>query len=76
MTQNITIKQTYVVNGEEKTRWVNIGKLFEKDGKQFGKLDVVPLGWDGRFYVFEDKNKNQSNQGNQTQSNYGEDLPY
>ena len=43
-------------SGEKKTSWKNFGKLFiMDDGKTFGKIDTVPVGWDGSFNLFEDK---------------------
>lgn len=55
-THNITIGESYEKNGEQKTRWTNIGVIMtgEKNGKQrtVVKLNVVPLGWDGFANVF------------------------
>jgi hypothetical protein len=44
-------------DGEEKVRWVQVGRLFDKgDGKFSVKLDAVPVGgeWDGWLTCFKD----------------------
>lgn len=67
----------YEVNGEEKTQWLNLGVVIEKDGKLFGELKVTPVNWDGKFQLFEQKPKEQqpTNQPKQTQKYNGE-LPF
>jgi len=46
-------------NGDkEKTQWIKVGVLLEKDGKIRIKLDTIPVaGWDGWLNVFEKKEK-------------------
>lgn len=39
--------------GEIKKRRLKIGVVFtNSEGHQFGKLDSVPVGWDGSFAIF------------------------
>ena len=47
--------------GEEKTSWITVGALMDKDGKPVIKFDSIPVGntWDGwiqAFPVDEDSN--------------------
>lgn len=56
-THNIVVGESYEKNGEQKTRWTNIGVLMtgEKNGKRRTviKLNVIPVGdWDGFCNVF------------------------
>jgi len=46
-------------NGDkEKTQWIKVGVLLEKDGKIRIKLDSIPIGnWDGWLNVFEKEKK-------------------
>jgi len=46
-------------NGDkEKTQWIKVGVLLEKDGKMRIKLDSIPIGnWDGWLNVFEKEKK-------------------
>ena len=68
---------TYTKDGQDKTRWVNIGKIIEKDGKEFMLIDptinfaafpreqgrdMVMVG------IFEEQNQN-NNQNQQQQNN-------
>lgn len=51
-THNLVVGESYEKDGEQKTRWTNIGVLMtgERDGKRRTviKLNVVPVGdWDG-----------------------------
>lgn len=68
---------TYEKDGQQKTRWVNIGKILEKDGKEFMLLDptINLAGFpreQGRDMVmvgiFEEQN-NQQQQGGYNQNN-------
>jgi hypothetical protein len=56
---NLTVANgTYQIDGQEKTRWLRIGVLFQKDSGAYSiKLDAVPVGqeFDGWVQVFEDK---------------------
>lgn len=59
--------------GEEKTRWTTIGKIFQDDqGREFVKLDVVPLGWDGFASIFEEQQPQQQAPG----QTYGQQPGY
>lgn len=56
-THNLVVGESYEKDGEQKTRWTNIGVLMtgERDGKRRTviKLNVVPVGdWDGFINVF------------------------
>ncbi len=65
---------TYPKDGQEKTRWVNVGVILEKDGKEFMLLDptinfaAFPKQ-DGKNMVmvgiFEDQQQNNNQQQNQ-----------
>lgn len=79
MAKNISVARNYEVNGEQKTQWMNIGKVFEKDGKQFGVINVIPTNWDGRFNIFEEAVKaNEPNVQPQPapKANEPNDLPF
>ena len=44
--------------GEEKTRWLRIGVLFQKDKRYVIKLDSIPIGlseWEGWVQVFAER---------------------
>ncbi len=45
---------TYVVDGQEKTRWLTVGGLMEDDNKLKIKFDAMPVGntWDGWVQCF------------------------
>jgi hypothetical protein len=43
--------------GQEKTRWIKIGVLINKDGKEFIKLDSIPFT--NTIQVFEQKEKDE-----------------
>ena len=55
--KNIVVRRTYEKNGEEKVSWDNIGILIEKDGKQYIKLNSIPLNRDWFASVFEQEKK-------------------
>lgn len=56
-TKNICVAISYTdKKGEKKTMWKTIGKFFEGD-KPFGIIDSIPIGWDGRFQLFNDDKK-------------------
>ena len=68
---------TYTKDGQEKTRWVNVGKILEKDGKEFMLIDPLvnfaafprEAGKDMVMVgIFEEQNNNQ--QQNQGGNNY------
>jgi len=49
---------TYKSNGEEKTRWHQMGVCFQNDKGQLSlKIDSIPVNWDGWISLFEPKPK-------------------
>jgi hypothetical protein len=69
--------ESYQSNGEEKKKWTKIGTLIEKDGKQYIKLQFIPVGEKEIFLsVFEPRQQGQSG-GNQQQGSPSSDgLPF
>lgn len=55
--KNIVHAKRYTQNGEEKTKWTQVGILIEKGDKQYVKLEYLPTQCeeDGSFFfsVFE-----------------------
>ena len=47
-------------NGEEKAKWTNCGAIFETKNGLALKLDVVPIGGEGWFKLFEPKKKERT----------------
>ena len=72
--RNIVSGRRYsTAQGEEKTRWTTIGKIFQDDqGHEYIKLDVVPLDWDGFASIFEEQ---QPQQAPQPQQQYQQPQP-
>lgn len=73
----------YISNGEEKTRWIKCGGLFQNDqGKYSVKMDCIPLGSDvGWFRVFEPREQGQrpaapSQAPAQDQPEIDDDIPF
>lgn len=64
---DVSIAQEYEENGETKTRWVNLGIAFEKEGKPPRiKLNALPIpDKNGEIWInlFEQKPKDQGGQG-------------
>lgn len=53
--KNICVKKTYEKDGQQKTQWLQVGKLKELDGgRQFIELSMFPQT---SFYVFDEKKK-------------------
>ena len=77
-TKNGTYKDR---NGEEKTKWHQMGVCFENDKGQLSmKIDSIPVGFDGWVSLFEPKPKEPSagksssnNAGNSIQD---DDIPF
>ena len=45
-------------NGDEKTRFINVGALFQRDdGSQTMKLESIPVGFNGWISFYEPKPK-------------------
>lgn len=57
---DLCVAREYEYNGEKKTQWQKIGVAFEKDGKMWGELRLIPTNWDGRFQLFELKTNEQA----------------
>jgi hypothetical protein len=57
----VAVTGTYTDRGgNEKKRYTRVGVLFEgEDGSHYGIFDSCPIGWDGRFSVYPDKDKEQ-----------------
>lgn len=50
--------EKYMSNGEEKTRWINVGAVLSTQKGGFVlKLDSMPLRTDGWFQLFEPKER-------------------
>lgn len=74
--------------GETKKKWVNVGTLYNRDGRWSVKIDAIPAsGWDGWLSAFEPQqegefNSRQSSQptrrGNSAPSrgDFGDDAPF
>lgn len=61
--------EKYERNGEEKMKWTKIGTLIEKDGKQYIKLQFVPVGAAEIFLsVFEPRQNDNQQSGQQKSS--------
>lgn len=79
---DLVVAREFESNGEKKTQWQNCGVVFEKDGKMFGELRLIPTNWNGRFQLFEPKAKEQTQPQpvqpttTQVQNIYGSDLPF
>jgi len=77
-TKNGTYKDR---NGEEKTKWHQMGVCFENDKGQLSmKIDSIPVGFDGWVSLFEPKPKepiagksSSINAGNSIQD---DDIPF
>lgn len=71
--------------GNEKTSWRKIGRLFIKEGGKISlKMEAIPVGWDGWMHAFERKadpnNSPAYQQAKQTRDNltkdFDDDLPF
>ncbi|HEX7646351.1 MAG TPA: hypothetical protein VF450_02950 [Noviherbaspirillum sp.] len=50
-------------NGDEKTRFVNVGAVFERDdGSLCAKLESIPVGFTGWLNLFEPREREQQPQ--------------
>jgi hypothetical protein len=78
--KDICYGESYTSNGEEKKKWTKVGTLIEKEGKQYVKLQFVPLT-EGEVFlsVFEPRQQGQQ-QGSQQQGgdpfSQGERTPF
>jgi len=72
-TKNGTYKDR---NGEEKTKWHQMGVCFENDKGQLSiKIDSIPVGFDGWVSLFEPKPKEGAVQTRSLQQ-LEEDIPF
>lgn len=55
--KNICVAKNYEKNWEKKTQRLTIGRLIEKDWKQYVALDCIPTNWDWFASVFEQEKK-------------------
>ena len=69
--KDIVVSEKYTTKqGEEKTKYTNIGTLFVyDDGGMSVKLDVVPVNWDGKASVYEKKARQPQQPTNQNIQN-------
>jgi len=59
---NIVTKRSYEKNGETKTQWNKVGRLVyfpERDGKEAGFAMELNMFPDTKFYVFEEKTRDE-----------------
>ena len=70
-------------NGEEKTKWHQMGVCFENDKGQLSlKIDSIPVGFDGWVSLFEPKPKEAgaggkpTNQGAGTSGLTDDEIPF
>lgn len=54
-------------DGNEKSRYLNIGAVIETQNGLSIKLEAVPVGWDGWAYLNEPKPREERQQGGQRQ---------
>ena len=73
-TKNGTYKDR---NGEEKTKWHQMGVCFENDKGQLSmKIDSIPVGFDGWVSLFEPKPKENVQHTAQPQAPMLDDIPF
>ena len=68
--KNIVVGSKYTdKQGTEKTKWTTIGTAFIKDDNKIsGKIEQIPLNWDGQFILFDrDTQQRPSQQTSQYQ---------
>ena len=55
-TKNVTvITGKYMKDGQEKSRYMDIGAIIETKNGPMLKIEAVPLGWDGWAYLNDPK---------------------
>ena len=73
-TKNGTYKDR---NGEEKTKWHQMGVCFENDKGQLSiKIDSIPVGFDGWVSLFEPKPKENVQNITQNTAQISDDIPF
>lgn len=57
----VAVTWSYVnKSGETKKNYTTFGKLFTKDdGSQRGKIETLPVDWDGTFSVYDQKERTE-----------------
>lgn len=74
MVKNIVVGKKYKTrDGAEKTQWIKIGVLgVSQNGREWIKLESIPVGWDGMAQVFEQEDKKRPAQ----QQDDMDDIPF
>lgn len=73
-TKNGTYKDR---NGEEKTKWHQMGVCFENDKGQLSmKIDSIPVGFDGWVSLFEPKPRENVQNTTQNTAQISDDIPF
>lgn len=77
--QNIVVKKTYQKNGEEKATWLQVGRLIEFDATEDRpaqlsiELNMFPST---KFYVFEQKKKDEARPAQTEETIDGDGIPF
>jgi len=58
--KNIVVWKPYEKNWEKKTSWKTIWNYFEKDWKEYIKIDLIPTWRDWFASIFEKKEEDKS----------------
>ena len=75
----VAITGTYMKDGEEKKRYMNIGVLLERDdGSTCLKLEAVPTNFDGWINFYDPKITQAKNEikDSQAQDEMEDDIPF
>lgn len=76
---NLVQGKKYILNGEEKTQWIRVGKFLNKD-KPSIKLDVYPIpNEEGQVWlnIFpEDENEKDKKENEKTAEQDGDEIPF
>lgn len=70
--KKLVIPEEYEVNGEKKTRWNQIGVLFEGKGKEYVKLNHIP---NTLIHVFEIERREEKPSTGYQQNNINYENP-
>lgn len=75
--KNISVGKKYTdKQGQEKTQWLTIGKLFVRDdGKMNIQMDAIPVNWNGSAMVFDMQTESSQAQAKPAKQAKG-DLPF
>lgn len=67
----------YTVNGQEKTRWITIGKLLKSPKGVKVKIDTIPLEWNGWAELVDPDNEEKPRAKKAVQAApVADDLPF